>query len=67
MTGTALLTAPTDTDELTTICCHCRRVRIDEGRWELRYLPKDRLVSHGICPECFARYYPGVPTPKPVR
>ena len=66
MIGTAIPVAA-DARELTTICCHCRQVRTPEGRWELRYLPKDQLLSHGICPECFARFYPGIAAAKPSR
>jgi hypothetical protein len=67
MTGTALLIPATGTDELTTICCHCRRLRTAEGKWEMRYLPKDQLASHGICPECFVRYYPDVAPARATR
>ena len=67
MTGTAVLTVPADAHELTTICCHCHRVQTADGQWEPRFVPKGELVSHGICRECFAEFYPGVPLPKPNR
>jgi CheY-like chemotaxis protein len=47
-------------------CSFCGRVRGAGERWrdipdELRdYLDQWTSVSHGVCPECFAREYPGV-------
>ena len=42
-------------------CMHCSKVRDHDGRWEdlAHYLlhATDTRVSHGICPECVARYY----------
>ena len=49
-------------------CSFCGRVRGAGERWreipdELReYLDKWTSMSHGVCPECFAREYPGVNT-----
>lgn len=44
------------------ICMHCKNIRDGEGHW----VPIERYVrarteanfSHGICPECVARYHP---------
>jgi len=47
-------------------CSFCGRVRGAGERWrdipdELRdYLDQWTSMSHGVCPECFAREYPGV-------
>jgi PAS domain S-box-containing protein len=45
------------------ICSHCKKIRDDEGYWnqiEL-YIQKhsETEFSHGICPECAKKYYPG--------
>lgn len=47
-------------------CSFCGRVRGSGERWreipeEIRdYLDQWTSMSHGVCPECFAREYPGV-------
>lgn len=45
------------------ICSHCRRIRNDKGYWERleEYIQEhtDADFSHGICPECRAKLYPG--------
>lgn len=46
-----------------TQCCHCRCTRHvdDASRWDWvpRYVDEmPELVSHGICPSCFAYFYP---------
>jgi CheY-like chemotaxis protein len=42
------------------ICAYCKKVRDDRDYWEQleTYVTKhsDAQFSHGICPECFARY-----------
>ncbi len=48
------------------ICSHCKKIRDDRGYWRqleifLREHSEARL-SHGICPECMARFYPGLPS-----
>jgi hypothetical protein len=45
------------------ICASCKKVRTDEGYWEQieKYI-KDRSeaeFSHGICPDCAEKLYPG--------
>lgn len=46
------------------ICSYCKRVRDDEELWQQVdvYLNKHLEVdfSHGLCPECIAKYYPEV-------
>lgn len=46
------------------ICGHCKRVREDDGFWEqveaFVAARSDAAFSHGICPECAARHYPGL-------
>ena len=44
------------------ICMHCKRIRDDDGYWEAveSYVTEhsEAVFSHGICPECAAKYYP---------
>lgn len=44
------------------ICCHCKKVRNDEGYWQqVEIYMRERTnadFSHGICPECAERLYP---------
>jgi hypothetical protein len=48
------------------VCCHCNRIRDDEGEWEpfSVYLHRhsEAEISHGVCPECLARHYPAINT-----
>lgn len=44
------------------ICCHCKKIRDDDGYWTRieAYIHKhsDVELSHGICPECAKKHYP---------
>ncbi|HDP95987.1 MAG TPA: hypothetical protein ENN40_11610 [Candidatus Aminicenantes bacterium] len=46
------------------ICSHCKKVRNDKGYWEQveMYIQthSDARFSHGICPECAGKLYPGL-------
>lgn len=46
------------------ICAHCKKIRNDKGYWEHveAYISEhaDVSFSHGICPECAERHFPGV-------
>lgn len=46
------------------ICAWCKKVRDDRGYWTQieAYIAShsDASFSHGICPECMAKHYPGV-------
>jgi PAS domain S-box-containing protein len=46
------------------ICANCKKIRDDRGFWEQveAYVSKhtDAEFSHGICPDCMERLYPGV-------
>jgi nitrate/nitrite-specific signal transduction histidine kinase len=46
------------------ICASCKKVRDDTGYWEQieKYIinRSDAVFSHGICPECLKRLYPGI-------
>jgi hypothetical protein len=48
------------------ICSYCHKIRNDEGKWEqMELYIRDRSeadFSHGMCPECLAKYYPGIVT-----
>ncbi len=45
------------------ICMHCRKIRDDAGYWGLleQFVRNhtETEFSHGICPGCLARHYPG--------
>jgi PAS domain-containing protein len=45
------------------ICCGCKKIRNDKNYWEQVevYVMKhtDAKFSHGYCPECVEKYYPG--------
>ncbi|MDC7220301.1 MAG: hypothetical protein PQJ59_10190 [Spirochaetales bacterium] len=44
------------------ICSYCKNIRDDEGYWEKveEYLSRhsEAQFSHGICPDCAAKYFP---------
>lgn len=44
------------------ICSSCKKVRDDQGYWnQIEGYIKSRFdteVTHGICPDCYARLYP---------
>ena len=44
-------------DGIVTICCHCKRVRDEDGNWHDVELG-EQVLSHGICPVCFKEHYP---------
>ena len=45
------------------ICSHCKKIRNDDGIWQKieKYFDEhsEAKFSHGICPDCMTRYYPG--------
>lgn len=49
------------------ICMHCKSIRNDSESWQQleSYFTEnsDALFSHGICPACLAKHYPGVDLP----
>ena len=49
-------------DGLVPICSMCKKIRDDKGYWNQleQYLLEhtDARLSHGICDDCFAKYYP---------
>ena len=44
------------------ICCHCKKIRDDEGYWTQveGYISthSEARFSHGVCPECMKEHYP---------
>jgi hypothetical protein len=46
------------------ICASCKKIRDDEGYWNQieSYISEksEAVFSHGICPECAEKYYPGI-------
>lgn len=51
-------------DGIVPICSNCKKIRDDKGYWEQveAYVSRhtDAQFSHGICPDCAARLYPGL-------
>lgn len=49
------------------ICSSCKRIRDEEGKWRAleEYISAhyEAQFTHGICPECRGRIYPGVRRP----
>lgn len=47
------------------ICMHCHRIRDDEEAWQKleKYIQEhsDAQLSHSLCPDCLAKYYPEPP------
>ena len=45
------------------ICAHCKKIRDDQGYWHQveAYVARHSGAefSHGMCPDCVARLYPG--------
>ena len=50
--------------ELIPVCAHCKQVRDDKGYWHRveSYMTRvtRKQVSHGICPTCREKFYPGL-------
>ncbi len=50
------------------ICAGCKKIRDDKGYWNQleQYVEEhsDAVFSHGLCPECFQRYFPEAAKPK---
>ncbi len=46
------------------ICCSCKKIRDDHGYWtQIETYIRDHTqaeFTHGMCPECIERYYPGI-------
>ncbi|MCB2193006.1 MAG: DUF3365 domain-containing protein [Deltaproteobacteria bacterium] len=44
------------------ICSHCKKIRDDQGDWQVleEYIVhhSEADFSHGLCPDCLAKYYP---------
>jgi hypothetical protein len=51
------------------ICANCKKVRDDFGYWNSveHYISAhtDATFSHGVCPDCFPKLFPGIPLPEP--
>jgi YesN/AraC family two-component response regulator len=50
------------------ICCSCKKIRDDKNYWEQVevYVMKhtDAKFSHGYCPECISKHFPGIDLPE---
>ena len=46
------------------ICASCKKIRNDRGYWQLveAYIREhsEAEFSHGICPDCIKKFFPGV-------
>ena len=46
------------------ICMHCKKIRDDKGYWnQVEVYVRNHTeaeFSHGLCPDCLSRFYPGV-------
>lgn len=51
------------------ICSGCKKIRDDRGFWEQveSYIGKhtEAKFTHGICPDCSRKYFPGIEFPEP--
>ncbi len=51
------------------ICANCKKVRDDTGYWNRveDYISEhtDAKFSHGVCPDCFPKLFPGLPMSEP--
>ncbi len=50
------------------ICCSCKKIRDDKGYWnqvEIYVMQHtDAKFSHGYCPECLIKHFPGIDLPE---
>jgi YesN/AraC family two-component response regulator len=50
------------------ICASCKKIRDDKGYWQqietYIHAHSEAEFTHGICPECSVKYFPGVGYPK---
>lgn len=50
------------------ICMHCHKIRDDKQSWlkleEYIHEHSDAKLSHGLCPDCVKKHYPGVTLPE---
>jgi GAF domain-containing protein len=53
---------------LVPICSHCKAIRNDENYWQTLEMymcsHTEAMFSHGICPSCAKKHYPGFAFPK---
>lgn len=51
------------------ICAGCKKVKNDQGYWKQveSYISEhtDATFSHGLCPDCSVKYFPGIKSPQP--
>jgi len=43
-------------ESLTVVCSWCGKKCINENHWEHIYISPESTISHGICPECSAKF-----------
>lgn len=57
------LPAPTASQEWLSICSNCKDIRSANGEWhpveEYFFMHSNANFTHGLCPRCMPRYFPG--------
>jgi K+-sensing histidine kinase KdpD len=52
------------------ICMYCKQIKTEDGNWMLleNYMRAhtEAEFSHGLCPECYKKYYPDVSAASPL-
>ncbi|QJW92857.1 hypothetical protein FTUN_0354 [Frigoriglobus tundricola] len=60
MFGNTLLIEPKKKNDLTCVCCNCKRSRTSEFEWEQHIARPGERLTHGICPACIHLLYPDI-------
>lgn len=60
MDGAASLTENRAPNELTCVCCSCKRERTGTDEWRAHVPQTDERITHGICPDCLYELYPDI-------
>ncbi|MDD2467837.1 MAG: hypothetical protein PHI97_27985 [Desulfobulbus sp.] len=57
-----LLTRVSYLESILPVCASCKKIRVDPEFWQdIQRIVQDRAkeeFTHGICPDCIAKYYP---------
>ena len=60
MFGTTLLAEIKKKNEMTCVCCNCKRSRTPEFEWREHIPCPGERLTHGICPTCIHVLYPDI-------
>ena len=47
-------------EEMTRVCCNCKREQTASGEWREHIPVAGEYLTHGICPDCLYELYPEV-------